>query len=253
VDAATIVGLFALVIQACLLVLLLARRAYRRFPFFLSYTIFAVLVEVARMIVAIRSFNTWTYFYLYWGGEAVYAVLGFLAMYEVFREVFSNFYRLAWFRFLMPSVGGLMLLIAALIPLTHPPSHAPAILALIFNLQIAVRCLQLGVFLLIFLLARVFNLYYRQYAFGISAGFGIAAMGILAGTLVRTHFGLQHGIFFQFAPAVSYCVAVAVWLVSFVRPEPTDPFADFQHLFTPELFLRELERYRREIREVLRP
>ncbi len=252
-DAATILALCVLAGQVCLLGLLLVRRVHCRFPFFLLYTTFAVLIEPARIIVAIDHFNSWTYFILYWGGEFVYAVLGFFAMYEVFREVFANFYRLSWFKFLMPTVGVVMVGIAGLLPLTHPPSRAPAVLALIFNLQIAVRCLQLGVFFLIFFLARVFNLYYRQYAFGIAAGFGIAAMGILAGTLVRSHFGLQHAIFFQFAPAVSYCVAVTVWLVSFIRPEPGDPFQGFQHLFTPELFLKELERYRREIKEVLRP
>lgn len=252
-QAATILGVVAPAAQTCLAALLLRRGVQRRFPLFLSYTVFAVLTEVARVAVAVHYSRTWTYFILYWGGEFVYAVLGFFAMYEVFREVFANFYRLSWFKFLMPTVGVVMVGIAGLIPLTHPPSRAPAVLALIFNLQIAVRCLQVGVFFLMFLLARVFNLYYRQYAFGIAAGFGIAAMGILAGTLVRSHFGLQHAIFFQFAPAVSYCVAVTVWLVSFIRPEPGDPFQGFQHLFTPELFLKELERYRREIKEVLRP
>jgi hypothetical protein len=109
------------------------------------------------------------------------------------------------------------------------------------------------VFFLIFFLARVFDMDYRQYAFGIAAGFGIAAAGILLSTLVRTGGGLKFLIFFQYVQGVTYCTAVTVWLASFVRPEPEDPFRDFRHLFTPELFLKQLQRYKQEVRGVFKP
>jgi hypothetical protein len=123
----------------------------------------------------------------------------------------------------------------------------------ILALQVAVRCLQLGVFFLIFLLARIFDLDYRQYAFGIAAGFGIAVVGILFSTLVRTGLGLKFLIFFKYVPSVAYCIAVTVWLASFVRAEPDDPFRDFRHLFTPELFAEQLRRYKQEVRSIFRP
>jgi multisubunit Na+/H+ antiporter MnhE subunit len=109
------------------------------------------------------------------------------------------------------------------------------------------------VFFLIFLLARTFDLDYRQYAFGIAAGFGIASDGILLGTLVRTGLGLKSLMFFQYVPIVAYCIAVTVWLVSFIRAEPEDPFRDFRHLFTPELFLGRIEKYKQDVRGIFRP
>jgi len=246
-------GLFPPVLQTWLALLLLRRGAYKSFPFFLTYTVFAVVAELCKFVLAQYFRSTMTYFYFYWGAEAIYAVLGFLAIHEVFRRVFENFTSLPWFKFLLPLVGLVMLAISVLISIVHRAVEASPLLEGIYSLQITVRCLQIGMFFLIFLLARVFDLDYRQYAFGIAAGFGIAAAGILFGTLVRTGFGLKFLIFLQYVPIVAYCMAVTVWLVSFVRVEPEDPFRDFRHLFTPELFLGRLARYKEDVRGMFRP
>jgi hypothetical protein len=246
-------GLFPPVLQTWLALLLVRRRAHKSFPFFLTYTVFAVVAELCKFALAQYSRSTKMYFYSYWGAEAIYAALGFLAIHEVFRRVFENFKSLPWFKFLLPIVGLGMLAISALISTMHRAVETPPLLEGIYSLQIAVRCLQIGVFFLIFFLARAFELDYRQYAFGIAAGFGIAAAGILLGTLVRTGLGLKSLMFFQYVPVVAYCIAVTVWLVSFVRPEPEDLFRDFRHMFTPDLFLGRLQRYKQDVRGMFKP
>jgi hypothetical protein len=249
----TLLWLAPVALQSCLAALIVRRRVYRQYPIFFAYTIFAILAEVTRFSLYHPGRNTWPYFWAVWGGEALYAFLGFLAIFEVFRHVFAAFNHFAWFKFLLPVTGAIMICISVLIPIAHPSVDTVRLLDGIFFLQIAVRCLQLGVFFLIFFLARLFDLDYRQYAFGIAAGFGIAAAGILLGTLVRTGGGLKFLIFFQYAQSVSYFLAVVVWLASFVRPEPDDPFRDFRHLFTPESFLAELQRYKQEVKGIFRP
>ncbi len=246
-------GLFPPVLQTWLALLLVRRRAHKSFPFFFTYTVFAVVAELCKFALVQYSRPTMMYFYFYWGAEAIYATLGFLAIHEVFRRVFENFKSLSWFKFLLPLVGLGMLAISVLISVVHRAVETAPLLEGIYSLQIAVRCLQIGVFFLIFFLARAFELDYRQYAFGIAAGFGIAAAGILLGTLVRTGLGLKSLMFFQYVPIVAYCTAVTVWLVSFVRPEPEDLFRDFRHLFTPELFLGRIEKYKQEVRGMFRP
>lgn len=246
-------GLFPPVLQTWLALLLARRGAYKSFPVFFTYTVFAVVAEVCKFAIAQYSQHMMRYFYFYWGAEALYAVLGFLAIYEVFRRVFENFTSLPWFKFLLPLVGFGMLAISVLLSIVHKAVETAPLLEAIYSLQIAVRCLQIGVFFLIFLLARAFELDYRQYAFGIAAGFGIASAGILLGTLVRTGLGLKSLMFFQYVPIVAYCIAVTVWLVSFFRPEPEDLFRDFRHMFTPDLFLVRLERYKQDIRGIFRP
>lgn len=251
---AVILGLIPPVFQTCLAGLLLLRRIYRKFPFFTGYTLFAVCAEVCKLtLILLQQQNTLKYFYLYWGLEAVYAVLGFAAIHEVFRYVFENFTSLRWFNLLLPAVAVVMLAISVLIAVLHRAVDMGPLEEGIFSLQIAVRCLQLGNFFLIFWLARFFDLDYRQYAFGIVAGFGISAAGILLGALMRTGLGLKFIIFFQYIPPVAYCVAVTVWLASFVRLEPEDPFRDFRHLFTPELFLQQLQRYKQETKGIFKP
>jgi len=249
-----ILSLLPPLLQACLAAILIARRIYRKFPLFTLYTLFALCAEVSKLcLILLHGQNTLKYFYLYWGLEAVYAVLGFAAIREVFQYVFENFTALKWFKFLLPGVAALMVAISVLIAVLHRAVDMGPLEEGIFSLQIAVRCLQLGVFFLIFWLARFFDLDYRQYAFGIAAGFGIAAAGILLGTLVRTGLGLKFIIFFEYVTPVSYCVAVTVWLASFIRPEPDDPFRDFRHLFTPELFLQQLHRYKQETKDIFKP
>jgi hypothetical protein len=241
------------VLQSVLAFLMVWRGTFRRFQFFFVYTLFAILAEITKFILDDPNKNTWTHFWISWGSEAIYAVLGFLAIYEVFRYVFENFQHLAWFKFLLPVTGAIMLGIALLIPIVHRAVDTDSLLVGIFALQLAVRSLQLSVFFLIFLLARIFDLDYRQYAFGIAAGFGITVVGILLGTLVRTGLGLKFLMFFKYVPSMAYCIAVTVWLASFVRAEPDDPFRDFRHLFTPELFAEQLRRYKQEVRSIFRP
>jgi len=247
----TLLRLAPPILQSCIAVLIVRRALYKQYPFFFAYTAFAVTAEITKF--SFYHPNTWAYFWLAWGIEALYVVLGFLAVFEVFGHVFEAFNHIGWFRFLLPVTGAIMLAIAILIPIVHPAVDTEPLLQGILFLQIAVRCLQLGIFFLIFFLARFFDLDYRQYAFGIAAGFGIAAAGILLGTLVRTGGGLKFLIFFQYASSVSYCVAVIVWLASFIRPEPDDPFRDFRHLFTPESFVVQLQRYKQEVKGLFRP
>ena len=249
----TILWLAPPFLQGWIAILMLRRGTHKKYRFFFSYTVFAIAAALAKFLLTEPGKNTWLSFWVAWGCEGVYAVLGFLAIYEAFDHVFENFHHLGWFKYLLPVTAAVMLSIAVLIPLVHAAVDTDPLLEGIFTLQIAVRCLQLGVFFLIFLLARVFDLDYRQYAFGIAAGFGIAAAGILLGTLVRTGLGLNFLIFFRYVPSMAYCMAVTVWLVSFVRVEPEDPFRDFQHLFTPELFLGRLKRYKQDVRGMFRP
>jgi|SRR6185437_8674356 hypothetical protein len=248
----TLLWLVPPMLQSCLAIFMARRGVHRRYPFFFAYTVFAVVAETVKFFLYHPGRITWPYFSVSWGSEAMYVVLGFLAIFEVFRDVFQAFNHLIWFKFLLPIMGFIMLGIAVLIPIVHPAVDTEPLIQGLLFLQIAVRCLQLGIFFLIFLLARLFDLDYRQYAFGIAAGFGIAAAGILLGTLVRTGAGLKFLIFSQYAPIVSYCLAVVVWLASFIRPEPGDPFREFRHLFTPESFLVQLQRYKQDVKGIFR-
>jgi hypothetical protein len=235
--------------QTWLVIVLIRRRAHRTFRWFFTYTVFALVAEIAKF--AVRN-HAWPYFYVAWASEAFYAILGFGATLEVFHRVFRNFYHQWWIRFLVPIVSLLMLVPAMLWVFTGPLRQQGGLLGTIFAIEIVVRCLQAGVFLLVFVLARFFNLYWRQYAFGIAAGFFVSTFGLVLTILVRSEFVTGSKTLLRYGPAVAYIVAVLIWLASFFRPEP-DVFENARDRFTPELFIEQLEQYKKQIKDLLKP
>src|SRR5258708_20523 len=244
-----IVFLLGPALQAWLGVLLIRRGAHKSFRFFFAYTLFSILAGIAKFV----SHGTgWRYFYVAWTSEAVYAVLGFAATLEVFHHVFRNFRHQKWIRLLLPAISMLMLAPALWWVFQRPLGQMGPLLRTIFPLEIVVRCLQAGVFLVVFGLARFFNLYWRQQAFGIATGFFVSTFGLVLSIMVRSEFVTKHPALLNYGPSVSYIIAVLIWLISFYWPEP-DPFQDVRHRFTPDLFIERLEQYRKGIQDLLKP
>src|SRR5437016_1873386 len=93
-------------LQALLVTLLVRKRVVNDFPFFFSYTVFAVVTGLTKFFV--RD-NPVIYYYAFLATEPIYALLGYLAIAEVFYYVFKTFYRVWWFKFLFPAFGILAL------------------------------------------------------------------------------------------------------------------------------------------------
>ena len=235
-------------LQLWLLIILFRRRVYKQFPWFCIYTAVSIVTGVGEF--AVRN-SPWTYFYLFWIAEAIEAILGFFAIQESFRRVFRNFYVLRWFRFLLPGVGVVMLILAIVEGYFNPPVAARSWLATIFVGEIAVRCLQVGIFALFVALVRLYLLPWQNYAFGISVGFSIAAFGTFMTLMLRSAFGSKP-LIFQYAPAVAYLVAVLIWLASFFKPEPPNPYQGMVSPLTPEQLLELLRSYTQELKGLLK-
>src|SRR5438105_441060 len=97
--AAVVWGWVGIALEAWLAILLLRRNAHRQFRFFLIYNIGGVLIDVSRLLV---SSNRQIFFEFYWETEAIYVLLAFLAIHEVFYRIFKNFYILRGFWALLP-------------------------------------------------------------------------------------------------------------------------------------------------------
>jgi hypothetical protein len=234
------------VLQAWLAFLLIKRRCHSSFPLFFAYTLFSIVAEITTFAV---QRNMWAYFYVYWSAEAVYAVLGFMAIYEAFRHVFWHFYVMwPWFKFLVPSVGVLMLVLSLIEGIAFPPIQAPPLLATIVVAEMAVRCLQGGVFCLFIVLVILNSLPWQNQAFGIALGFSISGLGIFVTFLLRSKFGTQFVPVIKFVPPVAYILAVMIWLFSFIRPEPPNPFTGLASPLTPDEVLTLLQRLTREMK-----
>jgi hypothetical protein len=208
-----ILGLIPLVLQLCIAAILLRkRRLYRRFPWFFAYTVYSVATAIVR--AAFLPGNRDTYIQVFWGTEVLYALLGLIAIYEAFREIFDPFYPIWWFRPLLYVVTLLTVGLSVGKAIQKPPIQADQLGMLILSFEIGVRYLQAGIFALSFVLILFFRLPARRYPVGIVDGFGATAIGILVASTLRSDFGTRFNKLFSFIPPVLYIGACVIWLVS---------------------------------------
>jgi hypothetical protein len=235
-------------LQVYLCLLLLIRGFYRQFRFFSLCTALSVVTAIA--LIAARNHQS-LYLGVYWVSEAFSVVLIFLALQEAFYLVFRNFLAMPWFRRLFPGIGILMVIVATIRAGFYPVSQASRLASALISLEIAVGLLQVGLFCLFIVLVRFFHMRWRQHAFGVVLGFGIAASGTLAILLLRSEFGTGYNYLVRITPALAYIAAVVVWLATFFRAEPSQPMQDRMSALTPEQMVSELQRYTRAVKGFL--
>ncbi|HJX83131.1 MAG TPA: hypothetical protein VJ723_02160 [Candidatus Angelobacter sp.] len=234
-----IIGLIALALVSLLAVLLIRRRIYREFPFFFGYVLFSILIMILKFCLFGGDYLT--FFKVYWGAEAFYAVGTLLVLNEAFRSVFFGFYELWWFRFLFPGVVVMIAAIAVTEALRHPPTQAPQIIGVILSVESAVNYIVVGLFGLFFLLVLLFGLRWRSYPFGIVLGFAASAFGSWFAYGLRSESGTKFNFLFKLVVPMAYLCGAALWLVTFIRPPDTEPA--WLAIKTPEEMLKVVQRY----------
>jgi hypothetical protein len=247
--AELVLALSATLLQICLLIFMVRRRSFKVFPSFAVYVAFSVTSTLAGLVA---SNNESAYMRAYWTSEVLYVLLAFLALLEVFKSVFRSFYRLPWFRLLFPAIGVLMVCTAVVRSIASPPTEVHRAFAVVIFLELAVRFLQIGLLFLFFALVRFFHLFWRQQALGIALGFGISAAGSLVVFLLRSEFGTKLDYVVRIAPPIAYTLAVVVWLLTFISPQPNQPLQGPPPALTPEEMLAEVRQYSSTVKKILK-
>jgi Na+-transporting methylmalonyl-CoA/oxaloacetate decarboxylase beta subunit len=203
-----------------LLFLMVRNRAYKVCPYFFSYVAFGVSADLTRFLV---DNHPQAYKKIYWTTEAGYCVLGILAMYEVFRAVLRA--RIWWTYLIFP-----VIVIAGVgLSLAHAcavPPQVSGLLLYIVTGEIAVRFVQVLMFLGLGALAAFFGLRWRQYPLGIAAGFGLYSTVELLSTIKFSDFGTRFKFWWDVVPLVAYSLAVLIWIWFFRTPREEEPPLD---------------------------
>jgi hypothetical protein len=205
---------------ALLLFLLLRNRAYKVCPCFFAYVAFGVAAGVARFVVDGRP---QAYKATYWGTEAGYCILGIFAMYEVFRAVLRA--RLWWTYLIFPAIVVVALALSVAHARAVPPQVSRPLLYIV-NGEIAVRFVQVLMFVGLGVLASFFGLRWRQYPLGIAAGFGLYSTAELLSTIKFSDFGTTFKFWWDVIPLVAYSLAVLIWIWFFRVPQEEEPPLD---------------------------
>ena len=198
-----------------LLVLLVRRRVYATLPYFFAYTAFAVCADLARFL----THNHSTYYSTYYITEAGYDVLGVLVTYEVLRTVLASVTRVWWVRLIFPAVllGGVVLSLAR--AQAAPTQFSRRLAFYILIGEIAVRFVEVFIFAGLVTLVRVLGLRWRQYPFGVAAGFGLYSTIALLITTKLSDFGTRFMFLWNVVSLVAYSVAVLIWSWFFSVPQ----------------------------------
>ena len=197
-----------LTLETLLLVHLLRNRSVSRYPYFFTYMTVIWVMSVVQWIVYHQSA---TYYpWVYWIGELLTVLAGFLVVWEIFRQTLRPFpalcQRTNWFV--------LALVVAILLAnLLLGPSSTGHREDLVYRLERWLHLLQAALLAAILLAARRYSLPLGRNVAGLLVGFGLYASLTVASvaSLALTRIDLTR---WGHLYAATYLVTLAIWTVA---------------------------------------
>jgi len=197
-------GLPALLILTGLLVY---RRWYRTFPFFLIYVVGAESIGLIRLAVSTAAVPV--YARTYWFSDTFLAAFAFLASYELFfKLLFPNFYRTRFYRILFPGMAILVSVLASLIAVSR--GHSSVLTATVQVYEF-IRAALLFFFIALML---AMGRQWSKQEFGIAFGFGLDVAFSLASIGTWSHTSNRSAVLTRLS-VIAYDGACLLWLYCF--------------------------------------
>lgn len=210
----------ALLLQAALAGVLIAKKLWRRFPFFFSYCLLNFVLGLGLFVVFRLNPHGRLYMYAYWMKEALGLLLGFALLYEIFRHLFAPYLalrRLA--RQIFQGAVALLILLGWVVWYAQPLGESNHLQASFFLVEQVTRILEVGLLFSLFLFTSAFGLHWRQYVFGIALGLGVFTAVELVAVTMRLQFGLTAGSIFNMCRSVSFNASLLIWIGYILAPD----------------------------------
>jgi hypothetical protein len=205
------------VLQLILAGVLVYRKGWLNFPFFTAYILFNLAHAVVSL--GLRS-NQTVFFYVYWIGEAVGIILGFLVLYEVFKNIFRHHSALRKVATSIFTISTLALASLAVFILIHAgPRLTGNIGRSVMVLEEATRTVEVGLLIVLFMCAGAFGLHWRQSVFGIALGLGIFVSVELIAVTMRSQVSPALHNAFSVVRGFAYITSLIVWSTYMLLPE----------------------------------
>jgi hypothetical protein len=198
-------------VQIAIVVAMLRNGSRKRFPAFCTYTIFQILLSV--VLVFFYRMGELDYFFAYWAGAAMSAFLGFGVIYECFSEALKPYDTLRDLgRLLFRWTAIVMVLVGVVFALSAPGGTESTVLVRnILVLERAIRIMQCGMLLLLYLFSHHVGISWRNQLFGVVLGFGIYASANLLMYSLRSRLGEDWNTSASILNALSYLVVTGIW------------------------------------------
>jgi hypothetical protein len=205
-------------LQITLLIFMVRRQVRRVFPRFFSYILFQIL-KSACLFVVYRYFAE-NYFDAYWAGNALSVIFTVAVMDEILRSLFREYggiqiLGITIFRWSC----GLLFLLAILGAWSSSEAGGDRVVAAVFAFDRSVRLMQVGLFLLLMLLCRIFRNCSRQQVFGIALGFGVFASVELILVSIVMWYGNGQAAIISLLKSTAYNAVTLVW-IGYLKQQP---------------------------------
>jgi hypothetical protein len=205
-------------LQITLLIFMVRRQVRGVFPRFFSYILFQTL-KSACLFVVYRYFPE-NYFDAYWAGNALSVIFTVAVMDEILHSLFREYGGIQ-------SLGttifrwscGLLLLLAILGAWSSSEAGGDRVVAAVFSFDRSVRLMQVGLFLLLMLLCRIFRNCSRQQVFGIALGFGVFASVELILVSFVMWYGDGQAAIISLLKGTTYNAVTLIW-IGYLKQQP---------------------------------
>jgi hypothetical protein len=210
------------VLQGALAIVLLGRKAWKRYPLFTAYALYSF---IGGMMLYFVQRHRMIYLYSYWIEETIAMGLGFAVVYEVFKSLFSTHQALLKFAGLIFRWTAVALLcLGVVVILVQLPGAANVSKAAWFSkaafvLEEATRVVEVGLLMFLFGACAAFGLHWKQAEFGIALGLGLYVAVQLATITLRSQFGLQAWPLMDAVSILAFDTSLLVWLGYLLAPE----------------------------------
>jgi hypothetical protein len=213
-----VLWLLAPVCQMFLLIFMIKRKLRAEFPFFFTYTVFQVISFSVQYVI--YHFAPNSYFNAYWTASALGVLLGFAVIHEVFTYAIRPYVGLRDLgKMLFRWVAMLLLLVGALVAISSSAMSGKYLVYAIVDVERAIRLMQCGLLLFIFMSSSYLGLTWKNFAAGIALGYGIFASVDLVMYSLRFGLGGGWNQIMSTITAVAYNVSVLTWLAYSAMPE----------------------------------
>jgi hypothetical protein len=206
----------SIALQILLAAVLLARKAWQKYPMFVAYVFFNLLETAATFP---RHQTGIAYFYTFWFCEAISIFLGLAVVREIFTNIFAPHAALRKMATVVFHVAVVLLVLLACGAIYEQSADVRTIARVVVLATDATRIVELGLIMFLFLSSGAFGLHWRQNEFGIALGLGTCAAVELLNVTLMPHLSPAARQMLSVVRSLSFNFSLLVWLGYLLVPE----------------------------------
>jgi len=219
-----------LALQVAILVRMYKTSLWRELWMFFAYTVFCVIRTV--LLVGMRDYfgsQSPAYLGVYGASMLADTALAFFVIQEVYVNVLCRYEGLrALSVMIFRWAFMLLVLIAVVTAVAVPAADSNPFMAFFTVFERSAMIVELGLVVLLFVLARAMSLGWRECVFGIAAGLCLFSSLDLAALTLRAHYGPSVDLVYSGFKSLAYMATAAVWTGYMYRSENNREFVPFQ-------------------------